>query len=724
MKKSEILLKIESKLVGEMQPTSRELINTGLDPARAEKLAILRILTASTVAIDAAATFLKIWGFSDKSPSYTLWFLGMALNLVSFLTFRKVTNKAGALIRTHFDALISSINKQPKLTAELLLNAGLSQTEIQSLHNLGIQAYVAEYSVNPRAAVKNASISIAASAALLTSGLPVEAGILGALAYYFTWEGQRVYRESFSRADHFNLAKSAQQEEQILELNREHSQMVQVLGLKEKLPYLLLAMPIISGNYASTIPTFFAINSGLPGATDMLSSERSQVSAKTMRRTFEALHAVYDTMITDQFSWDRFRSDSANSHESSISGNNSEVVISNLKSQLPNGEMSSNLVDVALKQGEITELRGTSGGGKTVLFYALAGLLKHEGEIYLKNNGELTSIKDIEDYEERQRRIYFPDLHIKTSKRIVDSFTEIFLAAHPNWNEWAVQSIQHKTLVYGDDNLLERILDANSGSGKLKRYSNVSNEEILTFRQERLDWVNHQLQASGGNIARGVRALNAASNLSDGERKRFGLLLGFLASKYLGVQLLLLDEPFSNLDSEHVLSNSDLQKTMLDEIQFLPESPAIITITHGERESQSVVDIDVEQKDFWRERSIHDFFDASIILARQSIFSKFIPEYADFVSANTMYKSMIDFSQVIPEKWQLLPIEKTTLERKINHAIESSKKLWREWALFIKKRVDEKEIYKIFASDFFQKLDESEQMLLKQYVAAIDSNDD
>ena len=199
-------------------------------------------------------------------------------------------------------------------------------------------------------------------------------------------------------------------------------------------------------------------------------------------------------------------------------------------------------VSLDLREGQATALLGPSGCGKTTLLRLIAGLeIPDDGEIWIA--GQQVAAKGRNIVPPRGRRVGFV-------------FQDLAL--------WP-----HLTVAGNLDFVLQ--------SQRWERRT----------RKDRIDEVLRMVHMA-------PHADKYPSQLSGGEQQRVAIARALVARS----QLLLLDEPLSNLDS-------DLKSTLLEELSLLQRKLALTTlyVTHDDLEAAAVADRVVKMKNGRREES-------------------------------------------------------------------------------------------------------------------------
>lgn len=539
-----------------------------------KQLIRFRLAVLLSVICELIGSFLITYGlFSD---SYNLYLIvGLILKSGFGLLSSYFQNILGLKQSLQIEEFLSTLKTHSSETHALLSEKACSENEIRALPNLPSEIYQIELQNFQRIRFLNLLTPLSCALAFAINGeiaLSLLIACLGLLSFPI---GEYFFKQhAFRHESEFRLAKSARLMSYLSRIYNDHIRLTLKINLLSQLPFLLVALRVLLQGKGELLASFYGMTQGLIGLSESLSFQRSRVfsirSALTAKRLFEVINSP--SLILTKYRWNLHASDSPNSlFTKHVSG----VDIVNF--QVRNLEKP---INHFIQNGHIAILRAKSGKGKSTFLVGLLHYVEHSGDIYFINKEKVINIHTLTRDQIAQKICYLKEENLDQSARLVDLFRKpISIQLHSFYCtlEETYGQILTQLAMDANDNLIQHELELME-QNKQTVFPSSMYHDLKSLRQNRIKIMAEILVAAGGNLASQiVHPERVFGTLSSGEKKR---LLTIYALKYAefnpDCQLIVLDEPLSNLDPDSIKD----QLLVISQMQQLENSPAILLISH------------------------------------------------------------------------------------------------------------------------------------------------
>lgn len=302
--------------------------------------------------------------------------------------------------------------------------------------------------------------------------------------------------------------------------------------------------------------------------------------------------------LANDLAWKRWASKAKERYRSQKIDDDDPDILYELKDfQAEIGDAVSKPITATIKAGHIYHITGESGAGKSIFLYALRGLARNRGLAYIRNRGTLRPLEQV-NQKELGFDIAYYTVEGKSGKgqRVVDLYMD-------NWFESQGKTIKKLSVAEAmilPDASLERQLftiwmqlfksrtdgleplnyyginpDTNIPSWESNLFGRIMSLEdfklICQLRLQRIEYAKSKLAQMG--TAMDFDPRKPVEELSTGMRAR-AILDNAVSS---GANLIILDEPFGNIDSGNV---SRLMEKWCDKMKQSNKKFALAYVSH------------------------------------------------------------------------------------------------------------------------------------------------
>ncbi len=560
-------LRWDERWCGQSMLPVRFLLPFLADDGPAFRIILLRWITVAFTLVEIVGTFVLTLGLLPGISLAWLW-MGGLLKVGGILGATATQNLSGGIWMLQLNVALRRMRTHGSELRVMLADRGLSEGEINAMQALPGEIYTTEVNSYSRLQLLMGGIPLACACGLLVAQ-EVLTGFMVALIGMTTAPLSESFYQKRVRVvdERIRLGRATGVDSYLAHGLQQNQRILVGVQAISQLPLLLFLVRYAYGLGGDILASYFGITQGLIGLTTALSFQRSRVScqraSESARHLLEALASP--ALLVSQQSWALHREslelDGADGLKQGVLLRQF-AVCSSYPRRLPP-------LDAALPAGALTILQAPSGKGKTLLMLALAHLVDHTGDLFFVRGGVPINAHALPE-EELSRAVWARrEVDVERSTRIVDLFRPfcrnrldpLYGAMRRNWGQTLTDVVWS-----AGDSRLERQLRNLPGALPLGMKRTI--EEL---RSARLKLVNELLQREGLAIS----AEKSFGSLSSGEKRRILALVALTTAEVSPfVQLLILDEPFANLDAESI----DAQIDVLERLRQL--NRAILIISH------------------------------------------------------------------------------------------------------------------------------------------------
>ncbi|MFZ4098946.1 MAG: hypothetical protein ACOYKZ_01285 [Chlamydiia bacterium] len=557
-----------------------------LEPFLQEFTPLLKIILgragiACCVLVEILGVFTLTVGLLPWEP---LWILGIGtlLKLGSHLIATDLQSRSGALWQLQLTEALRQLRMHAAQVRSMLADRGLSEAEIASIQAIPTEIYNAEIYSYTRTRLLMIGVPVACACGLLVAEsrtLAMAVLGLGILSVPLT---EWYFRTRVHRVDEeIRVGRSTGVQAYLIRALQAHERlMLQMQGLQE-LPLVLFLVRFAFGVGGDLIASYFAITQGLRGLTHTLSLQRQRTLAqRAVEKGSDLLEALANPcLLIARSQWNRHMEQCPALPEPPIQNG---VILQQfaVSAAFPRRL---GPIDAQIPAGACSLLQAPSGRGKTLLLFAIGHLIDHTGDLFLVQNGHAINAHALGEQKIFESILIRQDSEIDRASRLVDLF-------RPYLADRLASSYQEMCRRWG--RMLTEVV-WKSSDGRLTRI--LQSQELLPWdmrssveelRRERTLLITNLLRKADLNLT----GDKSYGSLSSGERRRVLALTALtMAQCQPWRQLIILDEPFANLDREGMAQ----QAKVLEEIENCGK--ALLIVSHRLPEHFKVLRIPVPQ---------------------------------------------------------------------------------------------------------------------------------
>ena len=345
------------------------------------------------------------------------------------------------------------------------------------------------------------------------------------------------------------------------------------VNLISNLSILISGLSLIFPIGSNVLAAFWGISTAIgqiEGAYSKV-SERFDTEAK-----IRLIKSLFEMMGSNNFliSQDNLVQHLEKKNQIVVTNNDNGILVNSFKLNLD--FLESNQIDdlnLFIKYGDVAVIKAISGKGKTTLVNAIAHKINHSGDIIaIEGNKKI----DIHSYIQKNKIEkfvkFFSTDDITSTLTISEIFNSILLSNFKN----SFKGIEHSIVQTGLSLSKSMLNDFTNKTGNRVKPEII--EVVTKYIQSREKYVNKLLSNTKGNLNnKNINSERIFSTLSSGEKLR---LVSLFAKEYVKVfkpKLIILDEPFGQLDKE---INLPIQVEVIKSIIKQKDPPSVIIISH------------------------------------------------------------------------------------------------------------------------------------------------
>ncbi len=561
-------LRLDERWCGQSMLPVRFLLPFLLDESPAFQIILFRGATILFTGLEVLGTFVVTLGLLPWTSIGWLWF-GAVLKIGGIAAATISQNEAGNLWLLQLNQALKRLRTHGAEIRVMLADRGLTEGEINAMQGLPGEIYNTEVNSYSRLQALMVGIPLACAFGLAVAGETLTAVMValigvttGPLTEFFYQKRVRVVD------DRIRLGRATGVDSYLDVALEQNARIMFVVSSLSQLPLLLFLVRYAYGLGGDILASYYGITQGLVGLTSSLSFQKNRVfsqrASESARHLLEALASP--SLLISHRSWELHR-ESLNTMLAAPINNGVVLekfaVSSTYPRRLPP-------LDTVLESGTCTLLQAPSGRGKTLLMLALAHLVDHTGSMLFVKDGVVVDAHTLSDDELRQAVFARREADLDRASRLVDLFRPycrarldaLYQSMRRNWGATLAE-----VAWAASDARLERQL--RTGQGALPQGMKRSLEEL---RAARLKLINQLLAEEGLQTS----SDKSFGSLSSGERRRILALMALTTAEVTpSLRLLILDEPFANLDVDSIHS----QVSVIERILALGRSVFVISHT-------------------------------------------------------------------------------------------------------------------------------------------------
>lgn len=566
-----IFLSIDRIWCGKYQVQAGLLHQLSDENQNPSKLAIYRTSVVTCLIAELLGYFFITLGLSSSENVYP-FILGILLMISGTTLGAFFQNKSGIYLSIFIQNQLQKLKKHTLEINAFLSNQGCTEAEINSLKLLPTELYQTELISFQKLRVINIGAPLFCGLALLYNGdtlISILIIILGLSSFPI---GEKFFKNStFRKESELRIGFAAQLNSYISRIYNEHIKMTTQVNLLTQIPILLFSIKLLYSQTGHILSIFYALTQGLVGLSGTLSFQKARVSAaKTTEIATHLINAISSPylIVTHQ----RWKEHCKKHIYKNYSIKQNGVLIDNFSANIPFQKNQLFSISCFIPEGTIGILKAPSGKGKTTFISAITHLIEHNGEIAFIKNHKIEQTHNLSREEFEKYIFHFKEDNIDKSSRLIDLFKSIKKPPEAD----VCAALTHLAW-YSPDNLIaqeiQNILDDKRSVFPVDMLDFIKNMRIGLINE-----ISHLLNDARGNLSsKHINPERLFSTLSSGEKRRISTLLALEYCKLnLKTSLIILDEPFTHLDSENI----EFQIHTIKQILKLPSSPSLLLISH------------------------------------------------------------------------------------------------------------------------------------------------